>query len=92
MDEIGFRVGCISSTTVITYKNIRKVFTRDFVDRESVLIIECISAAGYVIDCYIIMPGTVYFEKMFNNNLLLGTKISCSEKGYLSDELALEWL
>ncbi|PVH68777.1 DDE-domain-containing protein [Cadophora sp. DSE1049] len=92
MDEIGFRVGCISSTTVITHKNIRKVYTCDPVDRESVSVIECISAAGYAIDCYIIMPGAVYLEKMFNNNLPPGTKISCSEKGYSSDELALEWL
>ncbi|KAL5331125.1 hypothetical protein ACEPPN_000654 [Leptodophora sp. 'Broadleaf-Isolate-01'] len=90
MDEIGFRVKCISSITVITHKNIRKVYTRDLADRESVSVIECIFAASYAIDCYIIMPGAVYLEKMFNNNLPLGTKISYNEKGYSSNELVLE--
>ena len=56
------------------------------------LVIKCISAASYAINYYIIMPGAVYLEKMFNNNLLPGTKISYSKKGYLSDELVLEWL
>lgn len=66
--------------------------TRDLVDREFVLVIKYISTVSYAINCYIIIPGAVYFEKMFNNNLLLGTKISCNKKGYLSDELVLEWL
>lgn len=70
----------------------QKVFTRDPADRESISIIECISAAGYAIDAFIIMPGSVYLEKMFDNNLPAGTKIGCSETGYSSDELALEWL
>ncbi|KAL5322712.1 hypothetical protein ACEPPN_010687 [Leptodophora sp. 'Broadleaf-Isolate-01'] len=30
MDEIGFRVGCISSTTVITHKNIQKIRAKTF--------------------------------------------------------------
>ena len=55
-------------------------------------VIECISAAGFAIDCCIIMPGKVYVEKMFDNDLPPGTKISVSETGYSSDELALQWL
>ena len=38
------------------------------------------------------MPGKVYVEKMFDNDLPPGTKISVSETGYSSDELALQWL
>ena len=38
------------------------------------------------------MPGKVYVEKMFDNNLPPGTKISCSETGYSSDEIAMLWL
>ncbi|PVH82784.1 hypothetical protein DL98DRAFT_355449, partial [Cadophora sp. DSE1049] len=87
IDEIGFRVSCISTSIVITHKNIKKVYTRDPTDRESVTVIECISAAGFAIDCYIIIPGKVYVEKMFDNDLPPGTKILVSETGYSSDEL-----
>ncbi|PVH67851.1 DDE-domain-containing protein, partial [Cadophora sp. DSE1049] len=94
VDEIGFRVGCITSTTVITHKNIRKVYSSHLIlmSRTSVTVIECISAAGYANDCYIIIPGKVYLEKMFDNNLPPDTKITASEKGYSSDDLAIKWL
>ena len=53
---------------------------------------ECISAGGWAINCFIIMPGRVFKEKMFDNNLPANTKIRVSEKGYTDDETALQWL
>jgi hypothetical protein len=66
------------------------VFTRDLADKELITVIKCISVVGYAIDYYIIMPGKVYLKKIFDNNLPPSTKISASEKGYSSDELAIK--
>lgn len=38
------------------------------------------------------MPNKAYQEKMFDNDLPPGTKISLNEKGYTSNQLALDWL
>jgi hypothetical protein len=53
---------------------------------------ECISAGGFAIKAFIIMPCKVFKEKMFDNNLPDGTKIAQSETGYTDDELAISWL
>jgi len=68
------------------------VFTRDPLNRESVTVIEAICAAGYVIDPFIIMPGKIFQEKLWNNNLPPDSKIGLGEKGYTDDELVLKWL
>jgi hypothetical protein len=54
--------------------------------------VECILAGGFAIKAFIIMPCKVFKEKMFDNNLLNGTKIAQSETGYTDDELAIKWL
>jgi hypothetical protein len=65
---------------------------KDPAERESITVVEYISAGGFAIVPYIIMPCKVFKEKMFNNNLPDGTKIAQSETGYTDDELAIEWL
>ena len=68
------------------------MYIRDPAEEESVTVIECIAAAGYAIDCFVIMPSKVYLEKMFDNNLPARTKIVVTEKGYSGDDLAIKWL
>lgn len=92
VDEIGFRIGCIASSTVIIHKNIREVYVKDLAKRESIIVMECILAGGFAIKAFIIMPCKVFKEKMFDNNLPDGTKIAQSETGYTDDELAISWL
>jgi hypothetical protein len=50
---------------------------------------ECISAGGFAIKAFIIMPYKVFKEKIFDNNLPDSTKIAQSETGYTDDELAI---
>jgi hypothetical protein len=65
---------------------------KDLAERESIIVVECISTSGFTIVPYIIIPCKVFKEKMFDNNLLNSTKISQSETGYTDDELAIKWL
>jgi hypothetical protein len=63
---------------------------KDPAERESITVVECISAGGFVIVPYIIMPCKVFKEKIFNNNLPDSTKIAQSETGYTDNELAIK--
>jgi hypothetical protein len=49
---------------------------KDPAEKESITVVECILASGFAIVLYIIMPCKVFKEKMFDNNLPDGTKIS----------------
>jgi hypothetical protein len=68
------------------------VYIRDTLQRESVTVMECISAADFAIGPMINMPGKIFQHKHFDNNLPGGTKLAVSENGHTDDELAYSWL
>ncbi|RKF84093.1 hypothetical protein GcM3_001031 [Golovinomyces cichoracearum] len=56
VDECGFRIGVLGSTTVITHSNVEHVYVKDPINHESITAIECISASGEFMDPFLIMP------------------------------------
>lgn len=60
---------------------------KDPANRKSITVLKYVSAGGFVIDLFIIIPGKIYTEKMFDNNFLLWATITISEEGYIDDKL-----
>ena len=60
-------------------------------NRESVTIIEAISAGGESIPAMLILSGKTHNASWFRN-LHDGTLVGVTETGYSNDEFALEWI
>ena len=48
---------------------LQQVFVKNPANRKSVTVIKCISAGGFAIDLFLVMPAKIFTEKMFNTNL-----------------------
>ncbi|KAM4067798.1 DDE superfamily endonuclease [Hirsutella rhossiliensis] len=83
-DETGFMVGYLHKGTFIwTFREIDTPILSDAHDTVSVTAIEAISAAGSCIPSFVILLG---------NSLDDDTIISTSQKGYINDVIAIEWI
>jgi hypothetical protein len=91
-DETGFRIGCLRGQLVLTHTNQKAVYIADPENRESITIIEAISAKGLTIDPLVIMQGVIFKEKHFDNDLSNSTLLGMSESGYTTDQLSITWL
>jgi hypothetical protein len=91
-DETGFRIGCLRGQLVLTHTNNKAVYIADPENRETIIVIEAISASGATIDPLVIMQGVVFLKKHFNNNLADSTLLGMSDTGFTNDQLSLEWL
>ena len=92
MDESGFMIGCLRGGWIWTYKEIDKPIIDDLDERTLVTAIEAISASGYVIPPFVIVPRVNLPSKFFYNNLDVDTLLRASPNGYTDDQIALEWL
>jgi hypothetical protein len=92
-DEIGFMVGYLQRGGFVwTFNEIEKPELTDSHDLVSVTAVEAVSATGKSIPTFLIIPGTnipVYF---IQNDLEDDIVITMSEKGYITDIIALEWI
>ncbi|KAJ6436237.1 restless-like transposase [Purpureocillium lavendulum] len=92
-DETGFMVGYLQRGGFVwTFTDVDRPILCDSHDRVSVTTIETISAAGETIPPFIILPGVNIPGKWLANDLEGGAMLATSEKGYISDRIALEWL
>ena len=55
MDETGFRISVLNGKIIIIYLNTKAVYLADLDNRESLTVIETISASGEVIALFLIL-------------------------------------
>ncbi|XP_044715959.1 uncharacterized protein HRG_10133 [Hirsutella rhossiliensis] len=92
-DETGFMVGYLHKGTFIwTFREIDTPILSDAHDTVSVTAIEAISAAGSCIPSFVILPGVQIPARWVTNSLDDDTIISTSQKGYINDVIAIEWI
>jgi hypothetical protein len=93
MDEIGFRVGCLSrKSLIVTRKEVKKAYLADPRDRTLVISVECISALGELLNPLFILLQKVFLPWFFLGLLLDDYQLAHSDSGYNNSEIALEWL
>src|SRR5450432_3992596 len=92
-DEIGFQMGVISTTKVVTSveRSNRPVAIQPG-NREWVTAIDCISTAGWALPPVIIFEGKVHQSTWYTEALPLDWTIAVSENGWTDNKLGLVWL
>lgn len=92
-DETGFRVGIGKHQYVITLNPGQRPTLGSANCRESVTVVECVSAGGFAIPPFVILPGTRHMESWYKKTLLgLDYIIGVSETGYINAILAFQWI
>lgn len=91
-DETGFRIGCINGRIVITHTNTKHVYLTDPNNRDFITSMECIWSDGSAIQPMIVLKGSVFLEKHFDNNMDNGVLFAQSNTGYSNDKLGIIWL
>jgi hypothetical protein len=84
-DETGFRIGCLRGSIVSVRSTTKVVYLADSDNRESITVMEAISAAGKSSPPMIIMAGILMKEKHFDNNVQGDTLSEVSDSGYTND-------
>ena len=92
MDETGFRIGVLNRKIIIIYLNTKAIYLADPDNRESLTIIETVSARGEVIALFLILKGKILLEKYFNNNLNTKIVFATSFTRYINDALSLKYI
>jgi hypothetical protein len=91
MDEIGFRVGCLSrKSLIVTRKEVKKAYLTNLEDRTLVTLVECISALGKLINPLVILLQKVFLLWFFPSLLPDKYQLAHSDSGYNNSEIALE--
>jgi hypothetical protein len=90
-DESGFQVGQGKPQKVVT-ANPHRATVSTGGHGESLTVIECIAADGWVMSPYFIVAGEHHLERWFHPNLPDDYRIATSPKGYITKELAFDWL
>lgn len=65
MDEVGLQIGCIWGCMFVTHARQRSAYIADSENRESVIIMETISAGGRVILLTALMQRAIFKKKLF---------------------------
>ena len=89
-DESGFRIGCLNGRIVIIHTNIKAIYLADPDIRESITAIECVSAGGWAIPSMLILAGSLFLQKHFENDLDENTLFGISNTGYSNSNLSME--
>jgi hypothetical protein len=92
MDKTGFRIGVLNGKIIITYLNTKAVYLADPDNRESLTVIETISAGGKVIALFLILKGEILLEEYFNNDLDAEIVFATSSTRYINDALSLKYI
>ncbi|EED19259.1 transposon, putative [Talaromyces stipitatus ATCC 10500] len=91
-DETGFQVGQGKNESIVTQFPRTSTRIASASSRESLTIIESVSAAGKVIPPLIILKGKHHMEEWYQNLFEDDYCVAYSEKGYSNAELTYEWL
>ena len=95
MDETGFMIGHAASSKVITPAGRQTKFVTHDGNRETITVIECISATGVILPPKIIFKGKYHqvgWTAARTTPLPSDWSISVSHNGWTNEELGYEWL
>jgi hypothetical protein len=92
MDETGFRISILNRKIVIIYLNTKAIYLVDPDNRESLTIIETISARGEVIILFLILKKEILLEEYFNNDLDTEIVFATSSTRYINNTLSLKYI
>jgi hypothetical protein len=92
MDETGFRISVLNRKIVIIYLNTKAIYLVDPDNRESLTIIETVSARGEVITLFLILKGEILLEEHFNNDLNTEIVFATSSTRYINNTLSLKYI
>ncbi|KAF3406894.1 hypothetical protein DPV78_001412 [Talaromyces pinophilus] len=91
-DETGFIVGKGKDEKVVTaYPKTSKRIS-SLTSRESITVVEAINAEGKIIPPLLIPKGEVHMEEWYNHIQEEDWLIAPASKGFITDEIAFEWL
>jgi len=91
-DEIGFRIGCLRGRVVIVPADVKAIYLADPDNRESITVLECVSAGGRSIAPFIIMKGEILMDKHVQNQLSDDVIIGTTLTGFTNDVRSYQWL
>jgi hypothetical protein len=91
-DETGFRVGQGKKETVVTRFGRSRTRIASASSRESLTLIECVSASGKVIPPLIILAAKNHMEEWYQHLKEEDYLIAYSKAGYSNSELIFEWI
>jgi hypothetical protein len=77
------------------FPNVLAVYMSSLETRESITLIECISAGGSYIPGFLILPGQLLLEGQFENDIYPDCVFVTNKElgsGYSNDILAIDWL
>ncbi len=78
---------------ILVSKDISDFYSISSENRKSLIIIEGVNAAGHkLILSVLIIQGQRVMQNWVQSGLLAGTLIKTSENGFISDEIAIDWL
>jgi hypothetical protein len=92
MDETGFRISILNGKIIIIYLNTKAIYLADPDNRESLTMIETVSARGKAITLFLILKGEILLEKHFNNDLNTESVFATSFTRYINDTLSLKYI
>jgi hypothetical protein len=91
-DEIGFRIGCLRGRVVIVPADVKAIYLADPDNRESITVLECVSAGGNSISPLILMKGEILMEKHVLNRLSDDVIIGATHTDFTNDVRSYQWL
>ncbi|KAJ5436843.1 hypothetical protein N7445_007728 [Penicillium cf. griseofulvum] len=90
-DETGFQIGVGSDQFIITRHLKKKLFNGSTTNRESVTILEAVSADGFACLPLIVLSGKQALLRWFDS-IKEDEYIAVTDTGYMNDSLAMQWI
>jgi hypothetical protein len=90
-DETGFQIGVGKDQWIITREPKRKIFNGSVTNRESVTVMEAVSATGFVCPPLFILSAKQMLLRWFDA-IQTDEHLAISDTGYINDILALQWI
>jgi hypothetical protein len=88
-DETGFQIGVGKDQWIITREPKRKIFNGSVTNRESVIVMEVVSADGFVCPLLIILSGKQMMLRLFEA-IQTDEHLAVSDSGYMTDVLVYQ--
>jgi DDE superfamily endonuclease/Tc5 transposase DNA-binding domain len=92
MDESGLAIGCCTHQKVIGSSSSSRTYKKAPQNREWVSIVETVSAAGKHIRCLVIFKGKNIQSSWFRHDQVPDWQYTCSENGWTSNNIGIQWL
>jgi hypothetical protein len=92
MDETGVALGVCTNARVLASSQKKKAYMKSLENREWVLIIEAVSAAGQKLRCAVIFKGNSLQTTWFLAQYVPDWLYTTSENGWTSRSIGIEWL